>query len=72
MFCLHILEIKLLLIKSFAKIFSHSVGCLFILFRDMYIFELKFSPDTCPGVGLLDHMVGLYLVFLGTSINVFP
>ena len=22
-----------------------------------------FYPDTCPGVGLLDHMVGLFLVF---------
>ena len=22
-------------------------------------FELQFSPDTCPGVGLLDHMVTL-------------
>ena len=26
-------------------------------------FELLFSPDRCPAVGLLDHMVVLYLVF---------
>ena len=26
-------------------------------------FELWFSQDTCPGVGLLDHMVALFLVF---------
>jgi len=25
----------------------------------IYLFELQFSPDTCPGVGLLDHMVTL-------------
>ena len=30
--CLYILEIKSLLVTSFASIFSHSVGCLFIVF----------------------------------------
>ena len=30
--CLYILEINPLLLPSFANIFSHSVGCLFILF----------------------------------------
>ena len=30
--CLYILEIKLLSVTSFANIFSHSVGCLFIFF----------------------------------------
>ena len=30
----------------------------------MYLFELWFPPDRCPGVGLLDHMGVLYLVFL--------
>ena len=34
----------------------------------MYPFELWFSPDICPGVGLLDHMVALFLVFKGTFI----
>ena len=46
----------------------------------MYLFELWFSPDVCPGVGLLDHaaaksfqscpthMVALFLVFSETSI----
>ena len=31
----------------------------------MYIFELGFSSflDICPGVGLLDHVVTLVLVF---------
>ena len=28
--CLHILDIRLLSVASFAKIFSHSVGCLFV------------------------------------------
>ena len=27
------------------------------------IHMLLFSPDICPGVGLLDHMVALFLVF---------
>ena len=31
MSCLYILEIKPLLVASFANIFSHSVGCLFVL-----------------------------------------
>ena len=26
-------------------------------------FELEFSLDICPGVGLLDHMATLFLVF---------
>ena len=30
--CLYILEIKPLPVTSFANIFSHSVGCLFVLF----------------------------------------
>ena len=35
----------------------------------IYLFEWKFCPDKCPGVGLLDHMVVLYLVFWGASIS---
>ena len=33
----------------------------------MCLFKLVFSPDICPGVGLQDHMVALFLVFKGTS-----
>ena len=29
----------------------------------MYPFELEFSPDMCPGVGLLPQIVALFLVF---------
>ena len=29
----------------------------------MCFFELKFYLDICPGMGLLGHMVLLYLVF---------
>ena len=36
---------------------------LFIYFIHMYLFELQFCPGICPGVGLLDHMVVLFLVF---------
>ena len=32
----------------------------------VYLFELWFSLDRCPGVGLLDQMVILFLVFLWT------
>ena len=35
----------------------------------MYLFELWFSPDIRPRVGLLDHMVALVLAFKGTSIQ---
>ena len=30
----------------------------------MYLLELWFSPDICPRVGLHDHMVALFLVFM--------
>ena len=33
-----------------------------------YLFELWFYPYICPEVGLLDHMVALFLVFYGNSI----
>ena len=29
----------------------------------MYLFKLEFSPDRCPGVGLQDHKVILFLGF---------
>ena len=29
----------------------------------MHAFQQWFSPDICPGVGLLDHMVALFLGF---------
>ena len=31
-------------------------------------FRIKFSPDKCPGLGLLDYMATLSLVFWGVSI----
>ena len=34
----------------------------------LYLFELRFSLDICPWVGLLNHMLVLFLVFWGTSI----
>ena len=34
----------------------------------IYLFELWFSPDMGAGVGLVDHIVVLYLVFWGPSI----
>ena len=37
----------------------------------MYLFELWFSPDICLGVGLLDHMTTLVLVFLRNLHTVF-
>ena len=37
----------------------------------MYLFELCFSPDICPEVGLLDHMANLFLVFLRKLHTVF-
>ena len=37
----------------------------------MYLFELEFSPDVCPGVESLDHIVVLFLVFKETSLPFF-
>ena len=39
----------------------------------MYLFELEFSLGICPGVGLLDHMIVLFLFFflLKNSIYLF-
>ena len=37
--CLYILEMKPLLVISFANIFSHSVGCLFILFMVSFVVQ---------------------------------
>ena len=34
----------------------------------MYLIKLSFSLDLWPGVGLLDQMVTLFLVFKGISI----
>ena len=31
--------------------------------ESMYLFELQFSLDICPGVVSLDHIVTLFLVF---------
>ena len=36
----------------------------------MHLFELEFSPDMCPGVGLQDYMVALFLVFSKTLYTV--
>ena len=33
-----------------------------------YLFELWFCEESCPGVGLLDPMVVLYVVFWGISL----
>ena len=40
----------------------------------MYLFKLvfSFSSDIYPGVELLDHMVVLFLIFLGVSILFSP
>ena len=40
----------------------------------MYLFKLQFSSvsDMCTGVGLLDHMVALFLVFRRKHHTVFP
>ena len=37
----------------------------------MCLFELQFSQGICPVVGLLGHMVVLFLVFKGASIPLF-
>ena len=43
MSCLYVLEIKPLSVTSFANIFSHSVGCLFILFMVSFVMQKLLS-----------------------------
>ena len=38
----------------------------------MYLFKLWFSPDICPGVGFLDHMVTIFLGFFKEPPYRFP
>ena len=52
--CFHVLDIVYILLQWTLGFF--------------YLFELRFSPDICPGVGLQDHIVALFLVFWGTFI----
>ena len=47
MCCLYILEINPLLVTSFANIFSHSVGCLFILFMVSFTVQKLLSWSHC-------------------------
>ena len=70
--CVHICVLHIFFIHSFAD--AH-LGCFHVLavvknaswtLRGMHLF--KFCLDICPGVGLLDHMVVLFLVFKGPSI----
>ena len=37
----------------------------------VYLFELQLCLDINPGVGLLDHVATIFLVFKGTSNTVF-
>ena len=62
----HIFFIHLLIVVCFHGLVivnsaSMNTGC-------MYVFKLQFCLDICPGVGLLDHMAILFLVFWGASI----
>ena len=41
--CLYILEINPLSVSSFANVFSHSKGCLFVLFMVPFAFQMLFN-----------------------------
>ena len=35
----------------------------------LHLFKVWFSPDICPGVGLLDQMVALFLLFICNNLR---
>uniref|UniRef100_A0A8D1FMD9 Uncharacterized protein n=1 Tax=Sus scrofa TaxID=9823 RepID=A0A8D1FMD9_PIG len=45
MSCLYILEIRSLSVSSLAKIFSHSIGCLFVLLNGFLCYAKDFEFD---------------------------
>ena len=47
MSCLYILEIKPFSIVSFASIFPHYVGCLFVFFLSFFLNSFLFYAKTC-------------------------
>ena len=54
--CFHVLAIVIVLLWT--------LGC-------MYLFKFELSPDICPGVGLLDHVLTLWLIFFKSLHAVF-
>ena len=56
--------ISFLCLGCFITVLQWTLGC-------MYVLEFEFSPDICPGVGLLDHMLILFLVFWGHRHTIF-
>ena len=50
--------------QIYTLFFSHyPPSCSIKIDCELYLFECKFCLDICPGVGLLGHMVVLYLAF---------
>ena len=62
MSCLYILEIKPSSVTSFANIFSHSIGCLFILFM------VSFAVQKLIGL-IRSHLFILFLFLLPWETN---
>ena len=56
MSCLYILEINPLSIASFANIFSHSEGCLFILFMVSFAVQKLLSSIRSKGCNLVSYV----------------
>ena len=56
---LYVLEVKALLIASFANIFSYSIGCLFVLFMVSFAVEKLISLITSHVLFLLLGMIYL-------------
>ena len=52
------------------NIVIYNKKCSAVMNIGVYLFELESSSflDICPAVGLLDHMLTLFLVFYGTAI----
>ena len=68
-FFIHSSVDDLLACFHFLSIVNHAVMNIGVR---VFFFKILFFPDICPGVGLMDHMAILFLVFFEEPPYYFP